>query len=103
MSPDRAVRLARGWYGFAQDLDATKACLEGLRAACAKHGRKLEDLEISITPGGGGHRVLPQVDRDTVKRFEDLGVHRLIVYPATARDEGSLVKLVEEMAREVIR
>ena len=100
---DRAARLAQGWYGFATDLDATKHCLDGLRAACAKHGRKFEDLEISVTPGGGGHRTLPRVDRDTAKRFEDLGVHRLIVFPATARDEQSLVEVIEGMAKDVIR
>ncbi|MGH7803968.1 MAG: LLM class F420-dependent oxidoreductase [Candidatus Binatia bacterium] len=100
---DRAVRFANGWYGFAQDLDATKHCLEGLRAACAKHGRDFSKLEISITPGGGGHRTLPRVDRDTTKRFEDLGVHRLIVFPATARDEKSLVEVIEGMAKDVIR
>lgn len=100
---DRAVRLARGWYGFAMDLEATKRSIDGLRAACARHGRRFEDLEISITPGGGAEPVLSRVDRDTVKRFEDVGVHRLIVFPAAARDEATLVGLIDRMARDVIR
>lgn len=95
---DRTARLARGWFGFALDVDATAECLAGLRAACEKHGRRFEDLEISVTPGGNGKPILSRVDRDVVRRFEDLGVHRLIVYPAAARDEASLVEAVESMA-----
>ena len=34
----RAARLAKGWYGFAQDLDGTAKCVEGLRAACKAEG-----------------------------------------------------------------
>src|SRR5713226_317938 len=30
----RAARLAKGWYGFALDLDATAKCVEGLKVAC---------------------------------------------------------------------
>src|SRR5271155_1243275 len=35
----RAARLARGWYGFALDLDGTAKCIEGVRAACNDAGR----------------------------------------------------------------
>ncbi len=34
----RAARLAKGWYGFAQDLDGTAKCVEGLKAACKAAG-----------------------------------------------------------------
>src|SRR5215813_5337437 len=46
----RAARLARGWYGFSLDLDGTRKCIEGLRAACTRTGRRFDDLEISISP-----------------------------------------------------
>src|SRR5262249_19728236 len=46
----RAVRLARGWYGFAFDHERTAAALKELRAACGEVGRSFDDLEISITP-----------------------------------------------------
>ena len=39
----RAARLAKGWYGFALNLGATAKCIEGLRAACGKAGRKFAD------------------------------------------------------------
>jgi probable F420-dependent oxidoreductase len=71
----RAVTHGNGWYGFALDASDTASCLAALRAALAKHPRPsgLGTLEISITPRG-------PLDLETVKRFADLGVHRLIPY-----------------------
>ncbi len=90
----RAARLAKGWYGFALDVDGAKQCVEGLRAACAKVGRKFEDLEISVTP-----RV--RVDREVAKRFVDLGVGRLILL-ARAQDEAGVLSVVRETERDLI-
>ncbi len=90
----RAARLAKGWYGFAQDLESTDKCIKGLRAACQTAGRKFEELEISVTP-----RI--KVDRDTVKRFADLGVHRLILLPR-ANDEAEILQMVAETSRDLI-
>ncbi len=90
----RAARLARGWYGFALDLDATAKSVEGLRGACAKAGRRFEELEISVTPRG-------PVDRDTARRFADLGVHRLILLPRPG-DEAALIEFVREVGRDLI-
>ena len=92
----RAARLAKGWYGFAQDLDGTAKCVEGLRPACKASGRKFEDVEISITPNP---RV--KVDRDTAKRYADLGVSRLILLQRGA-DEAALLEGVREVGRELI-
>src|SRR5581483_154178 len=64
----RAARLAKGWYGFALDLDTTKKCIAGLRAACKAAGRRFEDLEISVTPR-------TKVTRDEARAFADAGVH----------------------------
>src|SRR5215475_14744715 len=79
----RAARLAKGWYGFALDLESTTKCIEGLRAACSEAGRKFDDLEISITPRG-------PVDLDAAKRFSDAGVHRLILLQRSNDREGLL-------------
>ncbi len=92
----RAARLAKGWYGFAQDLDGTAKCVEGLRAACKETGRRFEELEISITPSP---RV--KVDLDTVKRYADLGVSRLILLQRGA-DEAALLQGVREAERDLI-
>jgi probable F420-dependent oxidoreductase len=96
----RAARLARGWYGFALDHERTRTCLDGLRAACAKVGRRFEDVEISVTPAPERGRTL--LDRDAAHRFADLGVHRLIVYSPRARDEAAVLGVVAEAERELV-
>lgn len=77
----RAVGHGNGWYGFALDLERTAQCLAGLREAAKRveRPRVLGDIEISVTPA------VP-LDRDTVRRFADLGVHRLIPAPRRASD-----------------
>ena len=71
----RVARLGDGWYGYGLDLDAAAACIEGIRAACARHSRKFDEIEISITPKR-------KLDLDLARRYEDLGVRRLILPPA---------------------
>ena len=70
----RTARAGDGWYGYGLDLKATAQCIDGLRAACARHHRRIEEIEISITPK-------PRLDRDMVRRYEELGVDRLILPP----------------------
>ena len=78
----RAARLAKGWYGFAQDLESTRKVPErGCARRARPRARSIEDIEISITP-----RI--KVDRDTAKRFADLGVHRLILLPRAEQEAG---------------
>ena len=90
----RAARLAKGWFGFALDLDGTAKCIEGLRAACKEAGRRFEDLEISVTPRG-------RIDLGELQRFAELGVHRLIMLHR-ARDEQELLKFVGDAERDLM-
>ncbi len=106
MSPPalrRAVAQGDGWYGFFQDLNATRAALEGLQEAAKRVERPegLGKLEISITPPG-------PVDADTARQYEDLGVDRLIVMRgfqdmANAGGDGAdgIVSFLEEQAKAV--
>lgn len=88
----RAVEHANGWYGFALDLDATARCIDGLRAAHRAYPRPpdLGPLEISVTPAA-------RLDDDTVMRFADLGVHRLIV-SRRAAVEADVLATVDRIA-----
>lgn len=90
----RAARLARGWYGFAQDLEGTKRCIEGLKAACKEAGRRFEDLEISVTP-----RL--RLDRDGARQFAEAGVNRLILLHR-ASDGAGVLRFVAECERELV-
>lgn len=93
----RAIEIAAGWYGFALTVEATAHCLEGLREAASRKVRpaSLGRLEISVTPPPG----LP--DADTVQRYADLGVDRLILLPmAPTRDEA--LRYVEDAANKLL-
>ena len=92
----RAVRHGHGWYGFALDPGATKQCLDGLRAAEREHGRPehLGPLEISVTPAAS-------ITRETVERYAEIGVHRLIFYRPSAGLDDTLgvVEQIGALAR----
>lgn len=102
MSPPalrRAVAQGDGWYGFFQDLDATAAALRNLEEAAKRVERpsSLGKLEISVTPPG-------PVDADTARRYEDLGVDRLIVMRsfedmANLGGAEAVLRFVEDQAR----
>jgi len=90
----RAARLAKGWYGFALDLETTKKHIEGLKAACKDAGRPFEDLEISVTPRS-------RVDRATAQTFADAGVNRLILLHRQ-NDGAGIQRFIAEGERELV-
>ncbi len=92
----RAVTRCQGWYGFALDVDGTRRCVEGLQNALERHERPVElgPLEISVTP-----RL--RLDGDTVKQFEDLGVHRLIAL-TPQRSAEELMTFITRTGEELI-
>ncbi len=88
----RAVRQGNGWYGFALDLDSTATCVTRLRKAQQQVDRPsdLGELEISVTPS------VP-LDADSVRRFQDAGVDRLVAL-ALADDAEGLIAQLEKTA-----
>jgi probable F420-dependent oxidoreductase len=71
----RAMRSGNGWYGWDLDPDRTAEALAKLRAA-GPRPPELGELQVMITPPG-------TPDLDTVRRYADLGVHRLVIQPST--------------------
>ena len=97
----RAVAHGNGWYGFFQDLDATAKMLRGLEEAAkqVERPKALGRLEISVTPPG-------RVNRDAARRFEDLGVDRLVLMRgfedmAAGGSEEAALRFLEDTAREL--
>jgi alkanesulfonate monooxygenase SsuD/methylene tetrahydromethanopterin reductase-like flavin-dependent oxidoreductase (luciferase family) len=95
----RAVERCHGWYGFFQDLDNTKAAIDQLARLRDEVDRpdELGPLEITISPVAG------PIDADTVRRYEDLGVDRLVVVQdftdmSGGPDAGRRGKFLDEMA-----
>jgi probable F420-dependent oxidoreductase len=104
MSPPalrRAVAQGDGWYGFFQDVDGTAEMLRQLEETAKRIERPagLGKLEISVTPPG-------PVDADTARRFEDLGVDRLVLMRgyedmAGGGSEDAVIRFLEDTAREL--
>ncbi|MFK7895947.1 MAG: TIGR03619 family F420-dependent LLM class oxidoreductase [Myxococcota bacterium] len=107
MSPPalrRAVAKGDGWYGFFLDVDGTAGVLAQLEetAKSVPRAESLGKIEISVTPPG-------PVDADTVKRFEDLGVDRLVIMRGFGdmggqRDqsaEDGIMRFIEETSRDL--
>lgn len=95
----RAVQSGNGWYGFALDVDATAAALDGLRQAGASAPRAAElgPLEISVTPSRGA-----AIDLATAEKFATLGVHRLILMPPPKLDADGLERFVADVGSRLI-
>jgi probable F420-dependent oxidoreductase len=77
----RTVEFGSGWYGVRLDLTQTREALARLAAACERHGSRrpegLGKIEISVLPS---LRLTP----DVVRQYAELGVDRLVLWPADA-------------------
>lgn len=93
----RAARYGHGWYGFLTDVETTRGAIEGLEAARGRVERPAApgDIEVSVTPP-------PNLDLDTARRYQDLGVERLVLLPLAADADG-LVAFVERAAEDLVR
>jgi probable F420-dependent oxidoreductase len=69
----RAARVGDGFFPARGELDLLAKLFAAMRDECGKVGRKPDEIEL--TTGMNGN------DRDAVRRYEDLGVSRLIVSP----------------------
>ncbi len=69
----RAARLGDGWIGMAHTFESAAEQISALRALLAQHERDASTFQIVL---GGTVE-----SRDDVKRWEDLGVTRMIVSP----------------------
>lgn len=89
----RAVHRANEWYGFAMSPEAVSKCLDGLQRAAAETDRpaRLGQLEFTVTPPPG------PVDADTVDRYRQLGVGRLVMLPR-GRDADGITRFVADTA-----
>src|SRR5581483_4614607 len=89
----RAARYGDGFFPAVSDPAKLTALFGTLRAECAKLGRKSEEIEL--TAGGG----FP--DLDGVRRFQDLGVSRIVV-PPPGFDDDAVRQGLHDFADRVI-
>jgi probable F420-dependent oxidoreductase len=90
----RAARFGDGFFPARGDHETLTRLFSVLRDECAKVGRK--HAEIELTTGAGS-----KTDVDAVKRYQEMGVRRLMISPA-GFDEESVRKGLDEFAERVI-
>jgi len=97
----RAAELGDGWYGAHHSPDSVRPLLATLKERAEAAGRDFSALEITVGLAPG---VRP--DLDTVRRFADAGVHRMIVFAPgfipRSRFESDLFPTLERFAEEVM-
>ena len=71
----RAAALGDGWYGVGHDPESAAGRVRALRALLADAGRAGAPFEMTVSHAGAG------LDRDTLRRYEDAGVDRVVVLP----------------------
>jgi probable F420-dependent oxidoreductase len=89
----RAARYADGFFPGVYEPAKLRAVLDVMRAECERVGRK--PAEIEITAAG------PQLDRDGIRRLEDLGISR-VVTPPPAFDPDGVTRGLHDLAERVI-
>jgi probable F420-dependent oxidoreductase len=91
----RAARIGDGFFPAKGGFSMLPGLLDAMRDECRKLGRKAEAIEITTTG--------PSLDTDTVKRYEDLGVSRLVIGPPAFDPEGLRRGLGEFAERFIAR
>ncbi len=89
----RAARIGDGFFPAKGGLDELPGLFQALRDECGKVGRDPSEIELSAIGGN--------VDVDTARRFEDIEVSRLVVFPPAFDSEG-LKKGLNDFADRVI-
>jgi len=97
----RAADLGDGWYGAHHSPESVRQPLATLKELADAAGRDFSSLEITVGLAPG---VRP--DLDTVRRFADAGVHRMVVFAPgfvpRSRFDADLFPVLERFASEVM-
>jgi len=91
----RVARYGNGWFAPSATIDQISAMLKDLDRVCAEEGRDRSTIEISTM-------WIPAMEAvDVVKKYEDIGVSRLIL-PLQFLGAGDPVQSLEKLAGEVL-
>ena len=90
----RAARVGDGFFPARGDLETLPKLIDAMSEECRRLGR--DPASIELTTGAGNP------DADTVKRYEDIGVSRLVLGPPAFDPEG-IKRGLNEFADRLIR
>jgi probable F420-dependent oxidoreductase len=87
----RAAALGDGWYGVGHTPASAAQQASRLRTLLADAGRREAPFEITVSHAGA------TLTADDVRRYEDVGVHRVVVLPWTRGREAdtTMTRLAE--------
>ncbi len=91
---ERIAKYGQGWFAPTPSPDALAEMRKPLGEACAAEGRDVASVEISCM-------WVPAMGLDTLRRFEDQGVSRLIV-PLQALGVKDPLEGIEKLGSEVV-
>jgi hypothetical protein len=93
------ARHGDGWLGLGLAPDAAAECLAGLGPILAEHDRKLEDIQLTVSP----HQAywLPST-ADDVRRFGDADIDEIVVW-CTSTTPAEIAPVLDEIAARYLR
>jgi probable F420-dependent oxidoreductase len=85
----RAIQSGDGFYASRMSVERAAEVLGEIRELSQRYERPsaLGELEITVTPSEA-------IDLDTARRYADLGVHRLLLWPTDVDGPGQLDRYV---------
>ena len=93
----RAIVSGNGFYASRMNVERAADVLGEIRELARRHERPAElgELEITLTPS-------EEIDLDTARRYADLGVHRLLLWPHDVGEPGAAERYVETVGSTLI-
>lgn len=94
----RCVESGDGWLGFNVSVEEAGQAIRRLQSIAQEAGKPFETLDISVGP----YRKVPHMDLDTLKRYRDLGVQRVVLMNPT-NNPGKIDAALEELGRTLVQ
>lgn len=93
----RAIVSGNGFYASRMNVERAAEVLGEIRELARRHERPAElgELEITLTPS-------EEIDLDTARRYADLGVHRLLLWPHDVSEPERLERYVDTVGSTLI-
>jgi probable F420-dependent oxidoreductase len=88
----RAGRLGDGFFPAIGEVPKLNELFALMRDEAAKHGRKADAIELTC---------MGKASPDTIKKFEDIGISRLVV-PPPGFDKENLTRGLEQLGNDII-
>jgi probable F420-dependent oxidoreductase len=90
----RVADYGNGWFGFNLNPQQAAAKIARLAALLGERGRKIQDVELIISP------YTQKIKPDDLARYQDAGVSEIVLLQNVPDDNSELSAQLEQMARD---